>query len=154
MCVYVYIYIHEYSRWMCMCMHARACARTHMHTFCLSLHNDWHDCNRWIVFIFMLCSDYWQGFALVIGFIDHFNKQLVITHNYSAIANFRSLQFTRAHAKAFPAHSVFSSSCLVMASNSGCTSGSVLKSSVNGSSLPTVTLATPTKSSVHRLTKL
>jgi hypothetical protein len=40
---------------------------------------------------------------------------LVITLNYSAIANFHTLQITTAHAKSFPACSVFTSSCLVMA---------------------------------------
>jgi hypothetical protein len=51
-----------------------------------------------------------------IGFIDHFNTQLVITLNYSAIANFHNLQLTRTHAKSFPACSVFTSSYLVTTS--------------------------------------
>jgi hypothetical protein len=49
-----------------------------------------------------------------IKFIDHFNTQLVITLNYSVITNIRTLQITRVHA-AFPACSVFISSCLVRA---------------------------------------
>jgi hypothetical protein len=42
-----------------------------------------------------------RGFGLEIGFIDHVNTQLVITLNYNAIANFRTLQITTAHAKPF-----------------------------------------------------
>jgi hypothetical protein len=38
-------------------------------------------------------SDSWRGF----GFIDHFDTQLVITLNYGAIADFRTLQITSAH---------------------------------------------------------
>jgi hypothetical protein len=41
------------------------------------------------------------------------------TSNYSAIANYHTLQITNAHAKSFPARSVFTSSCLVTASNNG-----------------------------------
>jgi hypothetical protein len=44
-------------------------------------------------------SDPRRGFGLDIGFIDHFNKQLVIRINYSAIANFHNLQINTAHAK-------------------------------------------------------
>jgi hypothetical protein len=40
-------------------------------------------------------SDPRCGLRLEIGFTDHFSPQLVITLNYSAIANFRTLQFTR-----------------------------------------------------------
>jgi hypothetical protein len=64
-------------------------------------------------------GDYRRSVALDIGFIDHFNTQLVITLNYSAIADLRTLQFTRAHAKSSPTRSVFSSNCLVTASNNG-----------------------------------
>jgi hypothetical protein len=77
------------------------------------------------------------GLGLDIGFIDYFNTKLVITHNYSVIANFHTLQLTRAHTKPFPALSVFISSCLVTASNNGCSSSSVFKSSLKGGSLPT-----------------
>jgi hypothetical protein len=49
------------------------------------------------------------GFGLDIVFIDHFNTQLVITLNYSIITNFHTLQITRAHAKSFQAHTVFTS---------------------------------------------
>jgi hypothetical protein len=56
-----------------------------------------------------------RGFGLEIGFIDHFNTQLEITINYSAIADSHTLQITIAHAKSFPARSVFTSSCLVTA---------------------------------------
>jgi hypothetical protein len=41
-------------------------------------------------------SDYRRGFGLIIGFIDHFNTQLVTTLNYSAIAYLHNSQITRA----------------------------------------------------------
>jgi hypothetical protein len=44
-------------------------------------------------------SDSRPGFGLDIRFTDHFNAQLVITFNYSAIANLCNLKITRAHAK-------------------------------------------------------
>jgi hypothetical protein len=56
-----------------------------------------------------------RGFGLEIGFIDHFNTRLMTTLNYSAISKLHTLQFTRAHAKSFPACCVFISSCLVTA---------------------------------------
>jgi hypothetical protein len=40
-------------------------------------------------------------FGLDIGFIDHLNIQLVITLNYSSIADLHTLQITTAHAKSF-----------------------------------------------------
>jgi hypothetical protein len=46
----------------------------------------------------------------------------------------------KSHAKSFPACSVFTSNCLVMASNYGYSSASGLKASLNGSSLPTAFL--------------
>jgi hypothetical protein len=64
------------------------------------------------------CHDFeWlsTGSGLEIGFIDHFSIRLVSTLNYSAIADFHTLQITTAHAKSFPAWSVFTSSCLVTA---------------------------------------
>jgi hypothetical protein len=70
------------------------------------------------------------------GIIDRFNTQLVITLNYSAIANFHTLQITRTHAKSFTTYNVFTSSCLVTASNNGYSPASVLKFSLNGGSLP------------------
>jgi hypothetical protein len=42
-----------------------------------------------------------MGFGLVIGFIDHFNTQLMTTLNYSAIADPHTLQFTTARTKSF-----------------------------------------------------
>jgi hypothetical protein len=63
----------------------------------------------------MLECAYCRGFGLDVGFIDHFKTQLVITLNRSAIANFHTLQITRAHAKSFPASCVVNSSLLVMA---------------------------------------
>jgi hypothetical protein len=56
--------------------------------------------------------------------------QLVIKHNYGAITNFHTLQFSRAHAKPFPACSVFTRRLLATASNSD-------YSSLNNGSLPT-----------------
>jgi hypothetical protein len=77
------------------------------------------------------------GFVLDIGFVDHFNTQFVSTLNYSTITNFHILQITAAHAKSFPACSVFTSSCLVTASNNDYSSASGLKSSLIGCSLQT-----------------
>jgi hypothetical protein len=91
-----------------------------------------------VVIIIITCmSDSRRGSGLDIGFNDHFNTQLVITSNYGAIANFKNLQFTRAHAKSFPVRSTFTSNCLVTASNNDYYSASGLKSSLNGGSLPT-----------------
>jgi hypothetical protein len=42
-------------------------------------------------------SDCKQGFGLDTGFIDHFNTQLVIPLNYSAIANFHTLNKSLVH---------------------------------------------------------
>jgi hypothetical protein len=42
-----------------------------------------------------------RSFELDIGFNDHFNTQLIITLNYSAIANFHTSQFTGAHRVVF-----------------------------------------------------
>jgi hypothetical protein len=55
------------------------------------------------------------SFWLDIAFIDDLNTLLIITLNYSAIANFHTLQITRAQAKSFLSYSVFTSSCLVTA---------------------------------------
>jgi hypothetical protein len=38
--------------------------------------------------------DFRRGFGLDIGFIDNFNTQLVITFNYSAIADLHTPQIT------------------------------------------------------------
>jgi hypothetical protein len=77
---------------------------------------------------------YRPSFGLEIGFIDHLiHSRLVTTLNHSGIAP----HFTN-HAKSFPARSVFTSTCLVTASNNGYSSASRLKSSLNSYSLPTV----------------
>jgi hypothetical protein len=81
-----------------------------------------------------------RGFGLDMRFIDHFNIKIVIAFSYSAIANFSTLQITPIHAKSFPAINVFTSSCLVTASNNGYSFYSVLKSSVNGGFLPTLSV--------------
>jgi hypothetical protein len=70
------------------------------------------------------------GFGLDIGFIGHFNTLLESTLNYSAIANFHTLQFTRTHAKSFPPCRIFTSSCLVKVSNNGYSFASELKTSL------------------------
>jgi hypothetical protein len=80
--------------------------------------------------------DYRRGFALDFGFIDHLYTQLGTTSNYSALANIHHSQITTAHAKYFPARSVFTSSCLVTASNNGYSSASALWSYLNGDYLP------------------
>jgi hypothetical protein len=46
------------------------------------------------IYIVTRRSDSWQGLGLEIGFIDHFNTRLVTTLNYSAIADFHTLQIT------------------------------------------------------------
>jgi hypothetical protein len=60
-----------------------------------------------------------RGFGFDVAFIVNFSTQLVITLNYRAIADFHILQITVTHAKSFPAHSVFTNSWLVTASNNG-----------------------------------
>jgi hypothetical protein len=61
-----------------------------------------------------------------IGFIDHFNTWPVTTSHYSALANLHTLQIIRALSQSFTACSVFTSSFLVTASNSGDFSASAL----------------------------
>jgi hypothetical protein len=59
--------------------------------------------------------------------IDHFNTRLMTTLNYSAIADFHTLQITAAHAKTFQ-----SAVCaLVMALNDGDFSTALTKSSLH-----------------------
>jgi hypothetical protein len=82
-------------------------------------------------------SDPRRGSGLEIVFVHHFNTQLLITLNYSAIADFHTLQITRAHAMSFRNLSVFNSNCLVTASNKGYSSASGLKYFLNGGSIPT-----------------
>jgi hypothetical protein len=94
--------------------------------------------------------DYRRSFGLYIGFIEHFNTQLVIQINYSAIADFHTLKITPAHYKHFPACSVLSRRFPVTASNYVCSSASVLKSSLNGGSFLTASysLLTPRQESI------
>jgi hypothetical protein len=54
-----------------------------------------------LMYIVTCMSDSRQGFGLEIGFIDHFNTQLMTTLNYSAIPNLHILQITRAHRQVF-----------------------------------------------------
>jgi hypothetical protein len=70
-------------------------------------------------------------------FINHFNTQLVILFNYSAVADFHTLPVTPTRAKCSPARSVFNNSRPVTASNNGYSSASVLKPFLNGGFLPT-----------------
>jgi hypothetical protein len=88
------------------------------------------------VHIITCISDSQQGFELEIRFIYHFNTRLMITFTYSAIVNLHTLQITRAHVMPFPVCSVFTSSCLVTASNSCYSSSSGVNSFLNGRSLP------------------
>jgi hypothetical protein len=94
------------------------------------------NCLKWKL-KYCLVYDHRRGFRLDIGFFDHINTQLVITLNYSAIANLHTSQFTTAHVNSFTVGSVFSSSCLLTASNNGCSSASVFISTLNGGSLQT-----------------
>jgi hypothetical protein len=89
----------------------------------------------------MCMSDYRWGFGLEIGFIDHFNTRLMTTLNYSAIADFHTLQITTAHAKSF--QSVVSAP--VTALNSGDFSTALTESSLHRhpyNSLPTPSVTT------------
>jgi hypothetical protein len=43
----------------------------------------------------------YTGFGMEIGFMNHFNTRPVNTLNYSAIADFHTLQITNAHTKSF-----------------------------------------------------
>jgi hypothetical protein len=52
--------------------------------------------NSWFNNIVTCMNDSRRGFGLDIGFID--NLQFVTTNNYNSVANFHTLQFTRAHA--------------------------------------------------------
>jgi hypothetical protein len=70
-------------------------------------------------------SDYRRGFGFDIGFTDHL--QVTTTNNRNIIADFHTLQITTAHAKHFPACSIFTRCFLVTVSNNGYSSASVLK---------------------------
>jgi hypothetical protein len=52
---------------------------------------------NWAQNVFPYMRNYGRGFEICIGFIHHFNIQLVITLNYSAIADLHILQITRTH---------------------------------------------------------
>jgi hypothetical protein len=77
----------------------------------------------------------WLLMGFWIGFIDHFNRELISTHNYSAIADLWTLQITRAHRLCSQPITVSTSRFLVTASNNGHSSASGLKSSLNGGSV-------------------
>jgi hypothetical protein len=76
---------------------------------------------------------YRRDLELDIGFIDHFNTQLVITLIYSAITDLRTLKITVTHLCSKSVTIRF----LVTASNGEDSSASALTSSLNGGSLPT-----------------
>jgi hypothetical protein len=80
-----------------------------------------------------------------IRFIDHLYIQLGTTGYYSAIADLHTSQITTAHAKFSPACCVFTSRSLLTASNSGDSSASALKSSLNGGG------CLPTDTFLHRI---
>jgi hypothetical protein len=101
----------------------------------------------WSVCFYILSrsiSDYRRGLGLVIGFIDHLCTQLGTTSNCSSIAILHNLQIITAQAKYYPTSCVFSSHSLVRTSNSGDSSASAVKSSLNGASFIT-------ESFLHRL---
>jgi hypothetical protein len=58
-------------------------------------------------------------FGMVNEFIDHLYTRLIITLNCSATSNLDSSQIITAHAKPFPAYSLFTSRFLATASNNG-----------------------------------
>jgi hypothetical protein len=74
--------------------------------------------------------DYRRAFGVDIGFVDHFNTELEIPLNYSAICNFHTYK-SLVHTLSFPARSNFSRRFLITASNKSYSSASVLKSSLN-----------------------
>jgi hypothetical protein len=86
-----------------------------------------------LVYCHVYMCDCRRGFGLNIGFTDHLYTQLGTTSNYTSIANLSILQIST---NSFPACCVFNSRFLVTASNGGDLSASVLKSSLNGGSLP------------------
>jgi hypothetical protein len=92
-----------------------------------------------------------MGFRLNTGF-DPLYSRLGTTSNYSATANRHDSQITTAYAKSFPACCVFTSRYLVTVSNSGDSSASALKSSLNGGSLPTALFFTVKVKVTLRLT--
>jgi hypothetical protein len=87
--------------------------------------------------IVMCMSDSRRGFGLENGVIDHFNKRLVTTLNYSAIADLHALQITRAHNLAFAVSYSLHQSFPGNGSSSDYSSASAFKSSLNYGSLPT-----------------
>jgi hypothetical protein len=78
-----------------------------------------------------------RGFGLDVVFIDHFKTQFVIPLKYSVIANFHKLNRSLADTLDLFQPAVFTNSCLVTASNSGCSTASALASCLNGGCFPT-----------------
>jgi hypothetical protein len=76
-----------------------------------------------------------RGFGLDIQFFYHFNTHLVITFN-GTIANLHTLKKSLAHTLSLSARSVFTSNCLVTASNNGYSCAFEFKSSLNDGSVP------------------
>jgi hypothetical protein len=89
-------------------------------------------------------SDSQWGFGLEIGFIDHFNVRLVTIFNYSASADFHTLQITTAHAKGCQSAAVSTGRSLKIASNSGDSSTDQVFSSQTPLQLPTDSVTTLT----------
>jgi hypothetical protein len=91
-----------------------------------------------------------DGVGLDIALIDHLYTRLESTGYYSVIANLHNSQITTAPAKRFPVCCVFTSRVLATASNSGDSSASALKSSLNCGSFPTASfLQTPVENSLR-----
>jgi hypothetical protein len=82
----------------------------------------------------------WLSTGFWIGFIDHL--EVVTTNNCNTMANL--YRHYKIMLSLFPARGVFTSSCLVMASNNGYSSAFGLKSCLNGG-------LHPTASFLHRL---
>jgi hypothetical protein len=83
-----------------------------------------------VTILYVIRSDCRQVFVLDIWFIDHLNTQLLITVNYSIIADFHTSQITL-----ILACIVFTRCFLITISNNGYSFDFMLKSSLNGGSL-------------------
>jgi hypothetical protein len=80
----------------------------------------------------------WTGYGFVNGFIDNLHIPLRTTSNYSAIADFHTVQITTRYVFSC---SGFTSHCLVTANNNGDSSASVTMSLLSGE-YPTTELST------------
>jgi hypothetical protein len=99
-------------------------------------------------------SNYRRCFGLAIGFTDHLYTQQEITSNYSTLINVHTLQITTAHDKSLPACCVFTSRSLATASNSGDSSVSALKSSLNAAPFQLTLFFTHSRTELNRWSHL